>query len=58
MDLDEIWHVGGPQGQKVLGGVSTQHLPPPGYEVHKGGTGCLWSHSRDFWQKLFKTKVA
>ena len=46
------------EGGKVLGGVLTRYPHPPGYGVHKGGTGCLWSLNREFWQKLYKTKVA
>ena len=49
------------EGGKVLGvgGVVWPSTPPPpGYGVHKGGKGCLWSLNRAFWQKLYKTKVA
>ena len=54
MDLDEIWHRGGPQGQKGSWGGT----PTPRYKVHRGGTGGLLSLSRAFWQKLYQTKVA
>ena len=35
-DWDEIWHGGGPQGWKVLGGGGGFDLvpPPPWYGVH------------------------
>ena len=47
------------EGGKVLGGGGFDPVPPPpGYGVRKGGTGCLWSLNRAFWQKLYKTKVA
>ena len=42
---------------KGLGGVSARYPHPPGYGVHKGGAGCLWSLNRAFWRKLYKTKV-
>ena len=48
MDLDEIWHIGGPQGQEGSWGFSTQYPHPPEYGVHKWGTGSLWSHSHVF----------
>ena len=44
-DWDEIWHGGGPQGWKVLGGGVDLVPPPPWYGVHKWGPGCLWSLS-------------
>ena len=37
------------EGGKVLGGVLTRYPHPPGYGVHKGGPGCLWSLNRAFW---------
>ena len=43
------------EGRKVLGGG---HPNTPGYRVCKGGQGCLWSLNCEFWQKLYKTKVA
>ena len=47
------------EGERLLGGGSTQLTPPsPGYRVHKGGPGDLWSISHAFWQKLHKTKAA
>ena len=54
MDLDEIWHRGGPQGQKGSWGGT----PTPRYKVHRGGTGGLLSLSRAFCRILYKTKVA
>ena len=43
--------------RRFLGGFNT--VPPhPQVQGAKGGTGCLWSLSRAFWQKLYKTKVA
>ena len=44
------------EGGRFLGGFNPVP-PPPGYGVHKGGTGCLWSLNLAFWQKLYKTKV-
>ena len=58
MDLDASWHVGGPLGGEGSWGCFNPVPPTPGYGVCKGGTGCLWSHSSEFWQKLYKTKVA
>ena len=46
------------EGRKVLGRGCWPHTPTPGYGVRKGGTGCLWSLSHVFWQKLHKTEVA
>ena len=36
------------KGGKVLGGGFDPVLTP-GYGVHKGGVGCLWSLNRAFW---------
>ena len=35
-------------------GFDPEPQPP---RVHKGGTGCLWSLSHSFWQKLYKQKL-
>ena len=37
--------------RKVLGWVLTWYPRPPGYGVHKGDAGCLWSLSRAFPQR-------
>ena len=31
--------------------------PPPGYRVHKGGTGCLWSLTVHFGKNFIKQKL-
>ena len=37
------------EGRKDLGGGGFDPVPPPpGYGVHKGGVGCLWSLNRAF----------
>ena len=40
------------------GGGLTWYPPPPGYRVHKGGMGGLWSLNCAFWRKLYRTKIA
>ena len=57
-DLVEIWHIGGPRGREGSWGCFNPVPTPPGYGVHKGDMGCLWSHSLAFWQNLYKTKFA
>ena len=49
MDIDEIWQAGGPLVREGFWGFQPI-TPTPGYRVHKGGTGCLWSLSHVFWK--------
>ena len=39
------------EGGRFLGGGVLAGTPPPtpGYRVHKGGMGCLWSLNHAFW---------
>ena len=46
------------EGGRFLGFFFYPVPHAPGFGVHKGGSGCLWSLNHAFWQKLFKTKVA
>ena len=57
IDPDKIWHRGGPWGREGFWVFFNQVPPTPGYRVHKGGPGCLWSLSHAFWQNLFKLKL-
>ena len=46
------------EGGRFLGEFRPGTPLPPGYRVHKGGTGCLWSLNHAFLQKLYETKIA
>ena len=56
-DLDEIWHIGGPQGQESSWGVSTQYPHPPGREYVKGLRGDAGTTAMPFGKIFIKLKL-
>ena len=51
IEIQTAGRIGMKFGTEVVleGGKVSTRYPPPGYGVHKGGAGCLWSLNRAFW---------